>query len=157
MDFFSEQLDEITTPFEWKGKQYVLTEAGEAAAVKYRNDSVKAAVYNPQGKVVGVNNHADIDPQLVANCLFQADAEGVIVVKNDKRQGVTLQFVLSLPARIVDKMAAWVKQVSHLEDESEAALEKKIARLQEKLAKVKQAKNSGGPTPTTSATAESTE
>jgi hypothetical protein len=89
------------------GKNYILREASEDAARKYRNSAVRAAKMS-DGKIVGMDGVGDVQSVLVAACLFE---EG-------SNRCVTEAVVRTWPSRVVKPMFDWVKEVSKLDESS---------------------------------------
>lgn len=149
--FDQEDLEIRQLPFDWMGKKYLLMEAPEEAAVKYRNSSLKAAVFNAEGNIVSINDPASVEPPLVAACLFQCEENGELKLGSNKLPvSSSVAFINTLPSRLVRKMFEWVKENSHLDEDTEESLKKEIKQKQEKLQKLRASKKPGDGTTTTS-------
>lgn len=111
----------------YRGRQYVLREASEGAAVRWRNAQLSQAKYDDSGRFASVGDAADSEPLLVALCLYYADEAGALRVQAngdpDPRHLVQLEIIRSWPSRIVKKMYDWVMTASGLRVEDEAATE----------------------------------
>ncbi len=75
------------------GKEYVLREASEGAAVEYQNLMLAATKFGDNMKPTGINGMANGEPLLVSRCLFEK-------VNGDLRP-VPHATILAWPARIV--------------------------------------------------------
>lgn len=95
------------------GVQHTLSEATEGVACHYRNAVMRSAKMS-DGKVVGTEGVADVQPLLVSLCL--KDATG---------KPVPLPTVKSWPSRVVKPMYDWIREVSQLE-EGESAERKAV-------------------------------
>jgi hypothetical protein len=100
--FGLEQLTTIEFPFHFQGKDYLLKEATADAVRKYHNFLVSNAKPNAEGKPTSLENYADVDTMLVADCVFE---KGVA-------EPVALTLIRSWPDRVVSKLLAKIKQVS---------------------------------------------
>ncbi len=128
----------------YKGETYVVTEASTAAAVAYRNASLKCAKLS-DGKVIGMDGAADLEPLLVNLCTFKTNPAGERTMEN-----VPITTIRSWPARIIKPVFEWIKEVSELSDnETPDDLRKQIAKLQEKLDKLETNDPKGEPSDTT--------
>ena len=125
------------------GKAYILREASEGAACKYRNKAM-AAARMADGKLVGMDGAADVEPLLVSLCLWEVTDKG--------ERPVSLATVMGWPARVVKPLFARAKAMSALDEEEQETretLEEKMAALQGKLALLDEA-NGHGSDPTRS-------
>ena len=112
------------------GKLYVLVEASEDAACKYRNSQTRELVLGPDGKPTGLRNMADTGPYLLSLCLYEVTDKG--------RLPVPLKTIRSWPARVVGPLVDLARKMSKLdEEESIEVLEKRIADDSAKLARLK--------------------
>lgn len=98
---------------------YVLVEASEDSACKYRNASMKTMTFT-DGKVTGMVGGADLEPLLVHLCLFQGD------------KAVPLHKIRSWPARVVKALFEKAKEISDLNEDTVEGIDKEIATLQER-------------------------
>lgn len=98
-------------------KEYVLREASEGAAVRYR-DAIFQSTKFSKGKLSGMVGLAEAEPLLVSLCLFEG---------GDKP--VPLNVIKCWPARIVKAMFEKAKDISDLgekENPLEVALDKML-------------------------------
>lgn len=116
------------------GRRLILCEADGEAARQHKNLSMRAAKFGPDGKLSSLEGIADVETQLVADCLFFANDN------NEPGQKVGLPFAKSLPYRLVKPMYELIKKVSDLseEEENEEFLEKRIKADTDKLAKLRE-------------------
>jgi hypothetical protein len=128
-----EELEPKHVDFPIGGKPYRLKEATGAAAVEWRNASIKAAKMR-NGKVIGMEGLADTEPLLISKCLFQ------LVEKDGKTKEVpvTRHTIMSWPARIQKRLFDMVTEMSDLKEETTEALQRRIVRDQKKLAQLNQ-------------------
>lgn len=96
------------------GNEYLLQEASGEAATMYANMLSGAAVFNDQGKPVGIKGVANIEPVLVSMCLVQVirDADGAIKSK----QRVSQKTVASWPAHVQRALFNRIKEISQLDE-----------------------------------------
>ena len=110
------------------GVQYLLREADEEAARKYRNACTKGVTLD-DGKIVKVDGIADVQSYLVSLCLFEVLTDGT--TKNVPTILITIR---TWPARIVKWMFDWTVETSDLSEKPTAdSLRKQIAKLQKQL------------------------
>ena len=134
---YFDDLQPIEVPVKYGNKAYILREASEDAAVKYRNAQARGARFGADGKPVSVESVADKEPLLVSLCLYHADKEGHISVtregRPDPRFLVPLQVILTWPPRIVDALFKRLLKISELDDapDTPETLAEKITVLQE--------------------------
>lgn len=120
---------------------FTVREASAEAGAKYRNKAAQAAKLNDAGKVVGVDNPADVEPYLVHLCLFYdkqnkpGDPAGGTTEAN-----VPLDRVKSWKYSIVKQLFDRIVKVSGLreDEEDEVFLQK---RIDEDTQKLKQLRN----------------
>ncbi len=104
-----------TKPFKLSnGKTYILREATEDAATEYHNGLLRSTKL-ADGKVCGIEGMADVQPKLVAKCLFEIDPQG----PGSAPGAVTVGFVRTLTSRVVKPMFEWVKTNSDLDRTNE--------------------------------------
>lgn len=127
-----EDLSPIEIPFTYQKVEYVLVEANNDAAVKWRNELMKAARMK-DGEVVSVNNMADTEPFLVSMCLFRLKEDG------KTRVAMTIPQVRALPNKVVQKLHAKVIEISELK-ETGLSLDDKITNAEKELAKLREQK-----------------
>jgi hypothetical protein len=130
-DFDSLKPNEVTG-IKVGGREYVLREASEGAAVAYREASAGSAVWQ-DGKVVGFKGTAGVEPLLVSLCLFEVAAGGK---RHQKERRVPLEEVKAFtPGSIVKRLFAKAKEISPWLDDtpgdSVEDIDKKIARLRQ--------------------------
>lgn len=117
--------------------KFWLHEALEDEAVKYNNARAKAARMM-DGKVVGVDGVADIEPFLVSLCLYKSRDDGSFPylpngTDPDPKYRVPLPWVRKLQARVVARLFARVKTISDLDDDTEESLTRQLKDIQERL------------------------
>lgn len=134
------------TPIEMKVSinktKYVLREADEGDAIKWKNAGLRAARV-VDGKVVSMGDLADSEPLLVSLCLYKANADGTMPLNNDgtpnKKQQVPVSVIKTWPPRVVNKLFDHAKRISELEEkETRATLEEKLKEVQAKIASLDQ-------------------
>lgn len=107
-DMVFDDLTPIEVKVRIENKPYVLREATGAAAVQYRNASMRN-IRMADGKVVGMGDIGELEPLLVSLCLFSADADG-------KFSSVTVAKIKSWPARVVKDLFNRARAISDLEE-----------------------------------------
>jgi hypothetical protein len=160
-----ELLDPIRVPVTINGRKYMLCEADEAVACRWRNEQLRNTKINSATKAVTVEGMADTEPFLVHLCLFQCDDEGKLRTKDDgspdPRYVVPLPVIRKWPPHLVKDLFERAKQISRLtDDEKPKSLEEldaEIADLQQKrdallrgVVSDEESKNSPGATTGTS-------
>lgn len=140
--FDFDDLAPIEIPVRIAGVAYILREASEAAACKWRNHQLKATRM-ADGKVTGMDGMADAEPLLVSLCLCQTNPDGTLKLDPQRNPAnVPLALVLSWPARIVKPLFEKAKEISDLtEKETADALEKRLLETREKLDKLRAGEN----------------
>lgn len=126
-------------PFQFQGKSYVLREASEDAAVRWRNAQL-AATKLEDGKVSGVDGMADTEPLLVSLCVYEQlyDAQG----SPTDTKPVQKPTIRLWPAKVVKRLFEKIKEVSDLtEKEDKAALEKRLTETCVKLAELSESES----------------
>ena len=98
-------LEPIAVPVRYGGKSYTLREATGGAAVKYRNAMLACARLGPDGKPVSVSGLADLEPMLIASCLF--DEQGKPVPDKTVREW---------PSRVLRQLFETAKRISGLDE-----------------------------------------
>lgn len=133
-DYDFSDLKIIEVPFKSPdGKRYVLREANGDVAAKYRNTLVKCTKLGPEGRPSGMEGIGELEPFLVSLCSFTVDEEPT---KNNKP--VSASIVRAWPSKMVKKLYAKAKEISELgEDDTIESLEKQIADLTKRLAKLR--------------------
>lgn len=142
-----EDLEPITFPIRVRGHRYLVREASEDAARKYRNAGAQSARMQ-DGKVVGVVGIADVQSLLVSLCTYIPDADGRIrMLKGDDRPDprylVSLDKVRSWSSKTVQDLFEKIKKISDLgEEDTEESLSKTIQDATERLNKLQAGKPS---------------
>lgn len=145
MDVIPQGLEELNfddlTPVEIRvsifRKKYVLREIDEGDAVRWRNSQLRAARMS-EGQVVSMGDLAESEPLLVSFCLYRANEDHKIILRNDgtpdKSTLTPLATIKSWPARIVKPLFERAKEISELEEkETKEVLEARIKDAQTKL------------------------
>lgn len=119
--------DDVTpmeVPVRIGDRQYILREADEGAACAYRNAIINSARTNDQGKVIGHDGLADVEPLLVSLCLYRANGEGKMALTKegapDRSYLLGMAGVKALPSRVVKPLFERAKQISGLDDRTAA-------------------------------------
>jgi hypothetical protein len=115
-------------PFTYQGAKYILREANAEASRKFRNANMRA-IKMRDGKAERIENQADAESQLVADCLFEK-------ISDSKEKPVSLPVVLGWPDRVTDWLYRKVREISPTlsRNETKESLTKEIEQLQKKLA-----------------------
>lgn len=146
-----ESLTLIQIPIPIEDKAYILVEADTDARVAYQNINARAARFNSEGTLSGVDGIANVEPQLVAMCLYYADPstadindKSTFKLRLDKNNNVDKQFrvpesvIKKWPGRITGKLYDTIKDISELtENETEEGITKQIEKLNKRLEKVR--------------------
>jgi hypothetical protein len=113
------------------GKSYVLREASEDAACKWRN-KIMSSTKLTDGKPSSIDGIGDSEPLLVSLCLWEQHSSTKDEVKQLK---VPLEVVRSWPSRVVKKLHKWVMENSDLEEKpkTRTEIEKAISDLNVQL------------------------
>ncbi len=116
------------------GIKYLLCEADGEAVRMYKNLSMRAARYNEEGKLQSIEGLADVETQLVGDCLFTMNSNR----EPDKKVG--LAFAKKMGNRILKPMFEFVKKVSEIDEEQETIefLEKRIESDTKKIKKLRE-------------------
>lgn len=128
-----DDLAPIAVKYRIGGKQYVLREASADAAVQYRNAITRASRLTEDGKVATVEGLHDAEPLLVSLCLYQAKEDGT-----DTNVRVPIDTIRKWTNRIQRTLFDKIMEISDLNEQSEEALERRIAFLQKSLARVRE-------------------
>ncbi len=129
-DFDKDDLEPKSKPVKYKGKEYILREAGNAAVVAYRNATAKSTRLT-DGKLSGFDGLAEAEPLLVSKCLFELNPNGQ---GGNKEGAVHIEFIKSMPNRFVKPMFDWLEKVSDINERTTPdLLRKQIADLQKQL------------------------
>lgn len=127
-----DDLEPIEIPFTYKGIEYVMVEASADAGVKYRNCAMRAAKMT-DGKVVGLDGAANVEPLLVSLCAFRVDGE--------KRSPLTEEYVRkNFSNKLLKRLFDKVREISGELEEKETvtSLQKKIEALQVRLKEIQE-------------------
>lgn len=146
LDFDSDGLSLTKIPVRYQGKDYLLVEALGDAVATWRNAQLRGTTMQQIGdsdtRTIALGGMADSEPLLVHLCLFTPDKDGNLIL--DKEGNVVLQRRVSLhivknwPNRILSRLFEKAKEISGLDQtETAEALEKQIAALQSRLAKLR--------------------
>lgn len=108
-------------PVTLEGTQYILRQASGDVAARYRNMVTKCTKLR-DGKVSGLEGVGDVEPQLVAWCLFRQTDNG--------EQCVPLQEVRSWNEEVVRTLFDVAKDISNLGEKED--IDEEIKKLQEK-------------------------
>lgn len=115
----------IEVPVTINRERFILREATEEAAIKFRN-ACMAGARMEDGKVVGVSNMAETQALLVSLCLFADD------------KPVPPSVIKRWPSRVVKSLFEKAKEISQLDEkETRATLEDKMAKLRAQLESMK--------------------
>jgi hypothetical protein len=147
MELDFNDLSVIEVPVKVAGRNYVLREATEEAACRWRNHMLRATRIGQDGRPTGIGDLADSEPLLVSLCLFEAKEDGTAGAP------VKLAAVKGWPSRVVGRLFAKAKQISELEEkEDRAALEQRLRDITDKLAALEEdpSKNGRDTTPASS-------
>lgn len=109
---FNFSLDERTFDINIAGQRYVIVEASEESAKRYKNTAMRATKFSDKGKPSGVDGLADVEPLLVSMCLFKVDEAGM-------RTPVQLSTILRWPHRVVAPIYQKARELSGLKDDEE--------------------------------------
>jgi hypothetical protein len=138
-EFNFDTLAPIEVPVKIAGRNYVLREATGEAAGKYRAASLRGAEITHddetgQRTIKRLESAADVEPLLVSLCLFDV---------TDGERTVSIETVKAWPARVQRALFEKAKEISQLDEADDlAALERQAARLQARIERAKNAKNS---------------
>lgn len=135
----------IEVPFRFKGVEYMLREADEDAACKYRNKLTASAKWGPDGKIISMGSNADVQPMLVSMCLFtKAKVKLRDGQQVERDVNVDEKEIRKWPTRIIRKIFEKIINISELAgDDTEESLQKEIDELTKRLDKLKAEKEAG--------------
>jgi len=121
-----DSLELIKVPVTVKGVKYILQEASAGAGRDYRNAQMKTFKI-ADGKMVGMENTADLDLILVSLCLFK------VMETHDTLEPMPLIAIQGWPDKVIKGLAARAKEISDLEDKDTVeTIDKKIVDLKKK-------------------------
>lgn len=142
--FGFDSLEPIEVPFKFRGKSYVLREASEDVACRYRNAILRVSKVE-DGKFTAGDGFADTSAILVSGCLFEVTDGG--------EKSVPLPTVRAWPARVVKPLFQKAKEISDLDEkETPETLTEKILALQEQRSKLLEESREGAEKNSPSAT-----
>lgn len=128
-----DSLELIEIPVTIGGKPYILREAGESSAARYKDAQLKGmkVVEGTDGSKTGVVDKInETRALLVSLCLFEK-------VGDTGERNVSLMDIKNWPHRIVNKLFEKAEEISQLEKEDKREeLIKKITALQNKVKKI---------------------
>lgn len=137
MEMTFDSLDVIEVPVTIAGKKYVLKEATESSATRYRDAQLKGmriAETMDGNKTSVVERMAETESLLVSLCLHEITETGF--------KTVPLEIIKTWPHRIVQPLFEKSEEISNLKPkETKEDLQKRIKELQGKLAKLNQNKD----------------
>jgi len=121
-----DSLDLIRVPVKIAGAAYVLQEASAGAGRDYRNAQNKTFKI-ADGKMVGMENTADLDLLLVSLCLFkEMSTPGIL-------SPVPLITLQEWPDKVIAALSTKAKEISDLDDKDTVeTVDKKIEALKKK-------------------------
>lgn len=139
-----DDLSPIEIPFEYGGRKYMLREATEDIATKYKNYQLRGASYNEEGKVVRkLDGLAAIEADIVCGCIFTE-------TKDKSKQSfdpplfdkpVTKTDPIFKSGRVVSRLYEKIKAISELDGaDTVESLTKMIEKIQKRLNKLKEAR-----------------
>jgi hypothetical protein len=131
----------VEIPVQVKKKWYILREAMQGEAVKFKDRQLAATEFNQQTNIGKIRGLAESEPYLVSLCLHIArvNEKGEPYLTDDGTYAVEKRIdPNSLNAwhhRIVKRLFAKAQEISHLREEEETTeeLRKKIEELQKRL------------------------
>lgn len=144
----------ITVPIVGLDKPYILREADADAKATYQSATARAARFNEEGTVSSVEGLGNVEPQLVAACLYEAECDDKDDPDTyrlrltpqgdvDKRYLVKESVVRKMKSSVVSKLFDTIKDISEFEEgkETEESLQKQIDKLTKRLNKLKSRKD----------------
>ena len=90
------------------GTKYLLREASEDAATKYRNAAVRGAKMSEGSVTMG--DAGNVQAVLVSECLFELGENGNVL------RNAPIGIVKAWPSRVVRPLFDWIKEVSMLDE-----------------------------------------
>lgn len=127
-DFDFSDLTPKTATVSFQGRSFVLKEATEDQAVKFKNMSAKAAKFK-DGDLTGIEGAANVEPFLLSLTMVE--------LIDGKEMPVQESFVRTLPSRVVSPLFDWVRDASGLGGkETLESVNKKLADLEKKKAEL---------------------
>lgn len=133
-----DSLEPVTVPAMRVGNvEYVLTEASEAAASRYRNFCTQQLRFGTDGKLAALGNVADAQALLVSLCLWEIKEHNGA----PQRLPVPLQTIQKWPSRVVGPLFEQAKRISGIDQETEETIQKRIDADTAKLEELRASKN----------------
>lgn len=130
-----DSLEPISFPVKIAGIDYILNEASESAACRYRDAQLKGVNVTESldgNKKAAVDKMADTEALLVSLCLFQ-------VTENGGTKSVPLETIRSWPHRIVHPIFLKAEEISNLKKvQTKDEIKKQIKELQGKVKSMEQ-------------------
>lgn len=138
------------TPVKIGDQYYLVREASCEAARRYRNGVLEGLRFDANGKPTQVTGLANIEPQLLSDCLFHAKWREGIVPDHEPTADelecvgpVSKSEVLNLPSRIVTPLVDYVKKISGLSEEENETLDEVKERRNELDKKISELEETG--------------
>lgn len=130
-----DSLEPISFPVKIAGNDYILTEASESAACRYRDAQLKGVNVTESldgNKKAAVDKMADTEALLVSLCLCQ-------VIDGGGTKTVPLETIRSWPHRIVHPIFLKAEEISNLKKvQTKDEIKKQIRELQGKVKSMEQ-------------------
>ena len=105
--------------------RYVLVEVSEETSRLYRNELMKRTKMGSNGKPAEFNNIADLDSQLLSQCLFSLS-------ENGERKPVSLADVRKLTTRHTQNLLKKLREISEMDlEQTPEGIDQQIKDLQE--------------------------
>jgi hypothetical protein len=124
-------LEAIEIPVRFRGVDYILTDADEDTAVKFRNHGLRSAKMS-EGSVVGVTGGAEVELILVAGCLFKINPK-----VTGGRERVQPDDLKKWPSRVIKPLFEKAKEISELNEATDLpSIDRQIERLQKLRARI---------------------
>ncbi len=110
-----EDLEPQSIEVEIGNKKYMLREADEAGACKYRNCLTSATKFDANGRPIGVDGLHDAEAVLVSVCLFE------VYGNNNEERPVLLAAIRKWRHELVKDLFRHARRISGLEEKKEAS------------------------------------
>src|SRR5262249_48389219 len=132
----------VEVPVRIGDERFVLREASEDAAVRWRNACARCARM-VDGKVVAVGDIADTEPQLLSWCLYEGETIRLLPDGSpDPKHLVSAQRIRRWPARVVKALYDEARRISGLDErDTRKTLLDRIAKLKEQLDQLEDAED----------------
>lgn len=105
-------LEPVSIPFTFNGNNYMLREASGKAAAEFRNAVIDRSVIGEDGKVKSIKSMADVEPLLVAGCVFEVVEDPTTKAKTEVT--VPLSRVEQWPSRLQARLFTRIREISEL-------------------------------------------